>query len=47
MIRIPKEEQVKICNDLNLADDLNAVFYYGKYSVPGPILQYCRKKTNH
>ena len=43
---IPEEEEVKICNDLLLADDLDPSDYWVKKAIPEAILAYCRKKSS-
>ena len=42
LLSMPKDEQVKACNDLRLADDLDPSDYYVKKAVPEAVLNYCR-----
>ena len=42
IMSMPEDEQVKACNDLRLADDLDPSDYYVKKAVPEDVLNYCR-----
>ena len=46
IIRLPKEEQARICSDILFADDLDPGVNYNNKPIPQAILNYCKKKSN-
>ena len=46
LLSMPGDEQVKVFDDLKLADDVDHTDYFVKKAVPEAILNYCRSKSS-